>query len=76
LEFLVGWIDPGSCPSNYVDQKQQGNQDSVMTLVEMSETKGQVKPHQVPHAIDGTQRNEITRGTDPQFYPKKVQKRE
>jgi hypothetical protein len=57
--------------------RTKGNQDSVMSLVEMSETKCQVKPGRVPHAINSTHKSEITEGTNPLLlYLKEVQKRE
>jgi hypothetical protein len=68
---LVAPIDPGGGPNNLVNQKQQGNQDSVMTLVEMmSGPEFQVKSGQMPLAIGDTHRTEITKRTNPLRYPK------
>jgi hypothetical protein len=57
-----------------VDKEKEGNQNSVITLMEMNETECQLKSGQVPHAIDGTQRNEITAGTSLLLFPREVHK--
>jgi hypothetical protein len=33
---LVGWIDLGSCPNNSVSQKEECNQDTMMTLLQLA----------------------------------------
>ena len=67
---IVGWIDPSGDGNNSVNPKQQGDRDSVTTLVEVSEPECQVKSGRMPLEIGDTQRTEITEGTNPLRYPK------
>ena len=66
--------EPGGDCNNLVNPKQQGDQDSVTTLVEVSEPECQVKSGRMPLEIGDTQRTEITEGTNPLRYPKEERK--
>ncbi len=65
----VEQIEPSKGRSDSVNQKRQDNQDSVTTLVEVSEPGCRVKSGQMTLKIGDTQRTEITTGTNPLRYP-------
>jgi hypothetical protein len=55
-------------------REQQSNQDAQMSQKDMDETECPVKTCRAPHNADGTQRTEMTKGTDPPQFPNKARK--